>query len=481
MALGQHRRAIGVFSTRQDAEHALNELNRSGFPMKQVSIIARDADRQDDIAGIDVSAGVGNKADEGASTGALTGGTLGGITGLLVGLGALAIPGVGPVVLAGELATAIATPLAGGAIGAAAGGVLGALAGLGIPEERARAYNERVSRGGYLVIVNGTDEEIAVAQRILGGRGIQDWGIYDAPGVETSVRTGYATTTPMGGIPGMPIADPLIGAAYTGYPTTTAMGGTTGMGLGQPLGVEPAYTDYTTTTPVGGTTGGSFVQQKRAVGVFSSRREAEYALHELRDAGFNMNNVSVVAKDADRSDEIAGVDMSDRVGNKADEGATTGAVTGGAVGGLTGLLVGLGALAIPGVGPVMLAGATATALATALSGGAIGAAAGGLLGAIVGLGIPEEQARVYNDRLSRGDYLVIVDGTDDDIRHAGGILSKGGIQEWRIYDAPSGNTARTDYPTTNAPAIDTVRTDYPSSVSGTDPKVIIVDRRDETV
>jgi len=82
---------------------------------------------------------------------------------------------------------------------------------------------------------------------------------------------------------------------------------------------------------VGGTTGGLW--SNKSAGVFSSRREAEYALHELRDAGFNMNNVSVVAKDADRGDEIAGVDMSSRVGNKADEGATTGAVTGGAVGG----------------------------------------------------------------------------------------------------------------------------------------------------
>jgi hypothetical protein len=126
----------------------------------------------------------------------------------------------------------------------------------------------------------------------------------------------------------------------------------------------------------------------------------------------------------------------------------------------------------------MLAGATATALATALSGGAIGAAAGGLLGALVGLGIPEERARVYNSRLSQGDYLVIVDGTDDEIRRAGAILSNRGIQEWGIYDAPSVGTARTDYPTTNA-AVDTVRTDYPTSVSDTDPKVIIVDRRDE--
>lgn len=182
MALGQQKRAVGVFSHRQDAEYALNELSRSGFSMAKVSIIARDADRQADIAGVDVSGHVGNKADEGASAGALTGGTIGGITGLLVGLGALAIPGVGPVVLAGELATALATTLAGGAIGAAAGGLLGALVGLGIPEERAKVYNDRVSSGDYLVIVDGTEDEIARAEFILNGGGIQEWGIYDVPG-----------------------------------------------------------------------------------------------------------------------------------------------------------------------------------------------------------------------------------------------------------------------------------------------------------
>ena len=160
MALGQHKRAVGVFSSRQDAESAIDELNRAGFPMNKVSIIAKDAGRQGDIAGVDVSDRVGNKADEGATAGALTGGTLGGLTGLLVGLGALAIPGVGPVVLAGELATVLATTVAGGAIGAAAGGLAGALMGLGIPEERARSYSDRVGRGDYLVIVNGTDEEI---------------------------------------------------------------------------------------------------------------------------------------------------------------------------------------------------------------------------------------------------------------------------------------------------------------------------------
>ncbi len=191
MALGLNKRAVGVFSTRNQAEQALHELNNSGFPMHKISVIAKD-DRQDDIAGVEVQDKVGNKADEGASAGALTGGVLGGATGLLVGLGALAIPGVGPIVLAGEVATAIATTLAGGAIGAAAGGLIGALVGLGIPEERAKAYNDRVTRGHYLVMVDGNDADIDRAEAILTGRGIEDFGIYDIPG-STTAGAGYTT------------------------------------------------------------------------------------------------------------------------------------------------------------------------------------------------------------------------------------------------------------------------------------------------
>ena len=475
MAVGQHKRAVGVFSSRRDAEHALNELNGSGFPMSKVSIIARDADRQDDIAGVDVSNRVGNKADEGAAAGAITGGTLGGITGLLVGLGSLAIPGVGPVLLAGEVASTIATTLAGGAIGAAAGGLLGALAGLGIPEERARAYNDRVSRGDYLVIVDGTDNEIAQAEAILGGRGVQDWGVYDAPSAGT--RNDYEQTSSLSGTTGMSVGDPL------GVPPVTAMGGVGMMGMGMmaadPLGGFSTPIDYANTTPSYETD--RAFSNKRAVGVFDSRSDLESALNELKRAGFPMDTVSVVAKDADRNDAIAGVDVSDRVGNKADEGAATGAVTGGALGGLTGLLVGLGALAIPGIGPVMLAGATATAIATTISGGAIGAAAGSLLGALVGLGIPEARARAYNERISQGSYLVIVDGTSDDVRRAETILSNRGIQDWGIYDAPDNGNARSEYVAPDVPtAVDTPRADYSSSVSDTDPKVIIVDRREET-
>ncbi len=195
--LGQHKRAVGVFSKYPDAEAALNELKNSGFPMNQVSVVARDADRHDDIGGADVTDSVGNEADLGAKKGALAGGTLGGLTGLLVGLGALAIPGIGPVMLAGATATAIATTLSGTAIGAAAGGLIGALIGLGIPEDRARVYHERVSRGDYLVMVEGTEAEIRHAEAILSHRGIQDWGIYDAPRADVPSSTITSTGTPI--------------------------------------------------------------------------------------------------------------------------------------------------------------------------------------------------------------------------------------------------------------------------------------------
>lgn len=215
-------------------------------------------------------------------------------------------------------------------------------------------------------------------------------------------------------------------------------------------------------------------EHKRAVGVFPNYRDAEAALMQLKNSGFPMDQVSVVARDADRHDDIAGADVSDNIGNKADEGAVKGALTGGTLGGLTGLLVGLGALAIPGLGPVMLAGATATTIATTLTGGAIGAVSGGLIGALIGLGIPEERARVYNDRVSRGDYLVIVEGSEQEIHRAEGILSHGGIEEWGVYNAPATNTeSRTvSSDVYDAPSTGTVRRDVP---------VEIVDRREQAL
>lgn len=180
-------------------------------------------------------------------------------------------------------------------------------------------------------------------------------------------------------------------------------------------------------------------QLKHAIGVFSSRREAEQALNEVRDAGFNMDQVSVIAKDASLNQQLGDAGMEKSTGDQVAGGAKAGATAGGTAGGLIGLIGSLGVLAIPGVG---VAAEIGIILANTLLGGAIGAAGGGLIGALIGWGIPEEDARYYDERVSQGDYLVIAEGTDTDIRHLERILSNRGIRNWATYDAPGVNTSR---------------------------------------
>lgn len=179
-------------------------------------------------------------------------------------------------------------------------------------------------------------------------------------------------------------------------------------------------------------------QSLRAVGTFSSRREAEAALNDLRDSGFNMDHVSVLGKNAETGDNLGGAQINETSKGEAKEGAGVGAVTGTVLGGVGGLLVGLEALLIPGVGPFLAAGT----LAATLAGAGIGAAAGGLVGALANLGIPEDEAKDYNEHISQGRYLVTVEGTLDNIERAGSVFQRHGIRDWNIYDV--GNRRRYD-------------------------------------
>jgi hypothetical protein len=179
---------------------------------------------------------------------------------------------------------------------------------------------------------------------------------------------------------------------------------------------------------------------KRAIGVFPDYHTTEKALRKLQDINYAMDHISVIGQDSEylnRSGQDNDVQLHDlqtiEDDTHADDGAKVGGVTGGAVGGLTGLLVGLGTLAIPGIGPIMLAGVAATAIASTIAGGAIGTATGGLLGGLIGLGIPEDRAKIYNDKVMSGHYLVIVDGTDDDIARVEPILKREDIHEWEVY------------------------------------------------
>lgn len=173
--------------------------------------------------------------------------------------------------------------------------------------------------------------------------------------------------------------------------------------------------------------------QQRAVGIFANKSDLMLAFSQLKAANFPMDKVSVVARNAEQEDKITGVKIQEHTGNKSGEEAVTGAIASDAFSGLDGFLVGLGLLVVPGIGPIMFAGAEATAIATALTGGAVSAAAGSFNSALIGLGIPEDEAKNYSDLVTKKYcYLVIVNGTEE-IYSAERIFRQVGVQRWGVY------------------------------------------------
>lgn len=137
-----------------------------------------------------------------------------------------------------------------------------------------------------------------------------------------------------------------------------------------------------------------------AYGIYPDRSSFERALDGLRAAGFRSSDVSAVLPERDNTTR----DLAHEINTKAPEGAAAGAGAGAALGGVLGWLIGIGALTIPGVGPLVAAGPIVAALAGA---GAAGAT-GGLVGGLVGAGIPEIEAKRYAGRIREGGYLVSV-------------------------------------------------------------------------
>jgi hypothetical protein len=139
--------------------------------------------------------------------------------------------------------------------------------------------------------------------------------------------------------------------------------------------------------------------------IAKSHSHAEQIVERLQGSGFPASEISVLLPDTEGKHDMGLVKAS-----KAPEGATTGAATGGVTGGVLGLLAGIGALAIPGVGPFIAAGP----IMAALSGAALGATAGGIVGGLIGMGIPEFEAKRYEDKLKAGNYLIAVHAHDGD-------------------------------------------------------------------
>jgi hypothetical protein len=134
-------------------------------------------------------------------------------------------------------------------------------------------------------------------------------------------------------------------------------------------------------------------------GIYATASTAEAAVDHLIAEGFTNSAISVLLPDDESTRAFA-----HEKSTKAPEGAATGVTTGGVVGGTLGLLAGIGALAIPGVGPLIAAGP----IMAALAGLGVGGAVGGIVGALVGMGIPEYEAKRYEGAVKGGGTLLSV-------------------------------------------------------------------------
>ena len=156
-----------LFDSYQDAEEAVRELEATGVPHSDISIVANNSDGW-------YEEGDSSEAGDDAATGAGIGAVVGGTGGLLTGLGLMAIPGVGPVVAAGWLAATAVGAVAGAVVGGATGGIVGALTNSGVPERDAHVYAEGVRRGGTLVTARVDDDLGSQAERVLSDIGSVD-------------------------------------------------------------------------------------------------------------------------------------------------------------------------------------------------------------------------------------------------------------------------------------------------------------------
>lgn len=151
---------VGVFASREQAQAAIQDLQRAGFDDESLGYASKESEPEG--AGMDVEDI--EERDEKATTGAVGGVAAGGMIGGVLGAGAaLLIPGVGPVVAAGILAAGVAG-------GAFAGGLVGPFMNMGVPEEEAQYYDSEFKSGRTIVTVHPGNRE-AEARSILGSAG----------------------------------------------------------------------------------------------------------------------------------------------------------------------------------------------------------------------------------------------------------------------------------------------------------------------
>jgi len=153
---------VAVYNAHTEAEQAVRELQKSGFDMKKLSIVARNPHAEEHVVGF---YNTGDRIKYWGKAGAFWGGMWGG---LLFGAAAFfALPGIGPVLVAGPLVAWIVGALEGAVVVGGIGAVGAGLYSIGLPKDSILKYEIALKTDRFLLMVHGTAEETARACGII--------------------------------------------------------------------------------------------------------------------------------------------------------------------------------------------------------------------------------------------------------------------------------------------------------------------------
>jgi hypothetical protein len=152
--------AVAVYATHDEAEAAIKSLQKGGFDMKQLSIVGKDFHTEEHAIGY---YNTGDRAKFWGKRGAFWGG----LAGILFSSAFLVIPIVGHIIVLGPLVSSIIGGLEGAAVVGTTSALFAALSGLGIPKDSVIQYESDVKAGKFLVLAQGTPEEVTRAKEIL--------------------------------------------------------------------------------------------------------------------------------------------------------------------------------------------------------------------------------------------------------------------------------------------------------------------------
>ena len=168
------------------------------------------------------------------------------------------------------------------------------------------------------------------------------------------------------------------------------------------------------------------LDKNSVVAIFDRHNQAEEAVKQLQEFGFDMKTLSIVGKGYHSEENVIGYYTA---GDRMKYWGANGAFWGG----LWGLLFGSALFVIPGIGPLVAAGPLVAWMVAALEGAAVVGGFSALGAGLYSIGIPKKSILLYEASLKAGKFMLVVHGTSGEVAHAQAILSTSGASEVQLH------------------------------------------------